>query len=265
MIFAAAVPKVDVITDRFDWWNAGVGTAGVLIAIAAITIAIRADKKADRILAEERRRVFELEVLRELAKEVDEGKLDTAAEHPSLIGEYRLRLRLLSNPPQFWIDCLDKDTVAMMDLLGRPEYRGLADAFRSLEARRETVRRLAKYHRRENAFSPDELLELVVDVETDLYPADELPPPEGLPRATRITKAHDHTTRTLRELDSKMKGMQWDANRELVPRLAEDLEKSIKQLIDPPPRRRPPFWLLAPWKWSRTWRAAAAWLRDGRA
>jgi hypothetical protein len=65
-----SVPEVDVRPDGFDWWNAVVGTAGILIAITAIIIAIRADRRADKVLTEERRRVFELEVLRDLAGSV---------------------------------------------------------------------------------------------------------------------------------------------------------------------------------------------------
>jgi hypothetical protein len=97
-----SVPVVDVQPDGFDWWNAVVGTAGIVIAIVAIVIAIRTDRRADKVLTEERRRVFELEILRELARDLDGGLAEKVFENPRTLETYELRLALLSSRLRYW-------------------------------------------------------------------------------------------------------------------------------------------------------------------
>ncbi|MFF5079234.1 hypothetical protein ACFY36_19420 [Actinoplanes sp. NPDC000266] len=97
-----AAPEVDVVTDGFDWWNAIFGAGGTVAAFVAIVLARRAQKTADYAVTEERRRAFELEILRELMKDLDETSIaPDAFREPRKLKRYRLRLELLSTPLEF--------------------------------------------------------------------------------------------------------------------------------------------------------------------
>ncbi|WP_143235040.1 hypothetical protein [Paractinoplanes atraurantiacus] len=98
----AVVPQVDVVPDGFDWWNGLSGTGGFVAAIVAIVIAVRAQRTADQAVTTERRRVFELELLRELAKDLDNGLAERALKEPAVLRGYEFRLNLLSARLQSW-------------------------------------------------------------------------------------------------------------------------------------------------------------------
>lgn len=137
------MPQVDVIPDGFDWWNAIVGTAGVLIALVAIVIALSANKKADRAVVTERRRVFELEILRDLSEDLDMGLArKLVKENHRELRRYRLRLNLLSTRLESWDAVIAADSFAgVMAAGGVPEFEANE---RELAAAKDSDRRDAR-------------------------------------------------------------------------------------------------------------------------
>ena len=102
-MLASAVPQVDVVTDGFDWWNAVVGGGGFFAAVVAIVLALRAQRAADTAVSDERRRVFELDILRELLKDVDESDLvEEVFRRPAALSRYDFRRQLLTVELQYW-------------------------------------------------------------------------------------------------------------------------------------------------------------------
>jgi hypothetical protein len=130
VISAADVPQVDVIPDGFDWFGAAMGLGGFVAAIVAIVLARRAQRSADTAIAEERRRVFELEILRDLAEDLDNsstaqlGLVDQLFRQPSDMKKYALRLDLLSDRMSFWDLVADlRDTEALIGAAGFGDQR----------------------------------------------------------------------------------------------------------------------------------------------
>jgi hypothetical protein len=117
------VPKVDVIPDGFDWANVIVGGLGFFVGVAAIVIALAAQHTANIGVADERRRLFELEILRDLTKDLDEGLSDRVFTHPDVLMVYRLRLDLLSTRLDSWDQIIALNGVAaLMTALGYPDF-----------------------------------------------------------------------------------------------------------------------------------------------
>jgi hypothetical protein len=117
---AAAVPQVDVVHDGFDRLTLIFGAAGVVAAIVAIVIAVR----AQRSIADERRRQFELEILRQILAEVEDGNLlDEIEFKPGKVHRFRRRLMLIENPPPYWVTVMSADWYADLvpDRLRRQE------------------------------------------------------------------------------------------------------------------------------------------------
>jgi hypothetical protein len=105
----AEIPKVDVFPDGFDWSNLFIGLGGLAAAIVAIVIAVAAQAS----IARERRRQFELEILRDILIEVEEGDLMEDVEfNPGKLRRYRRRLSLIENPPSYWTTVMTADWYA---------------------------------------------------------------------------------------------------------------------------------------------------------
>jgi hypothetical protein len=119
-VLLAAIPQVDVVKDGFDWINLFVGLGGFVAALTAIVLARRAQRTADEAIADERRRVFELEVLRELLKDLrDTEVVGRTMREPNSLQQYRFQLDLLSSKLQFWErTMLQPDTDGVVDAVG---------------------------------------------------------------------------------------------------------------------------------------------------
>jgi hypothetical protein len=121
-----SVPQVDVIPDGFDWANTFTGLGGFVAAVVAIILARRAQKTADSAITDERRRVFELEILRALMKDLDETNVvELVFAAPGELSRYKLRLELLSSTLPFWEEVMTlPDSAAVVAAVGLgPEYR----------------------------------------------------------------------------------------------------------------------------------------------
>jgi hypothetical protein len=144
MLFAA--PSVNVIPDAFTWFNLVFGFFGLAGAVVAIVIALRSQTKAQIAITEERHRVFELEVLRDLTKDLDETAIVVETmKHPSWLAKYRNRLNQMSTQLSLWEHYMKQvDQNALMEALGFGRtFQAAKDA--SLSANREradTVRKL---------------------------------------------------------------------------------------------------------------------------
>jgi hypothetical protein len=106
MTLHAEIPKVDVVPDVLDWINLGVGFAGLLAAVIAVKIAT----STQAFMARERRRQFEIEVLRGILIDVEDSKiLDDVEFDPARLRKYRRQLSLLREPPTYWMTILSAD------------------------------------------------------------------------------------------------------------------------------------------------------------
>lgn len=106
-VILAAIPQVDPIKDTYDYVAFGAGIASMLFSVIAIFYAAsaqRAARDARYDLAAERRRVFELEVLRDLVQTVDKYNLIAAAiDNPTVLHQFTQRLTLLAGTElPFW-------------------------------------------------------------------------------------------------------------------------------------------------------------------
>jgi hypothetical protein len=103
-----AVQDVNVIRDAWDWAALAAGVVGSVAALIAIWFAVRAQRDATaarREVGVERRRQFEVEVLRGLLDDVDAGGLEAhvAADNPGWVNRYQHRLAMLSDEAlPFW-------------------------------------------------------------------------------------------------------------------------------------------------------------------
>jgi hypothetical protein len=102
-----SAPEVDVIKDWLDYTNLAFGTLGVGATIAALIFAGRAQgdaKKARLSVSLERRRQFELEILRSFMEDLDEDGLhQVVVDKPGILRRYESRLRLLPEKDlPFW-------------------------------------------------------------------------------------------------------------------------------------------------------------------
>src|SRR3954465_12617509 len=100
-------------------WAQIVGALGAIIAIGFAVAAQRGSTRAQLAIVAERRRQFQLEILREIVTEVDDGFLYKIAEEPVRLRKFARRLDLLpgSDLP-FWRDVIamrwmDEVVVAM--------------------------------------------------------------------------------------------------------------------------------------------------------
>jgi hypothetical protein len=104
-----AIPEVDPITDGFDYTSLAINSIAVLAAVIAIVIAVRAQGS----IARERRRQFELEILRQILTDIEETDLLHEVEFkPGKLRRYQRRLLLLRDPPAFWMSTMSADWYA---------------------------------------------------------------------------------------------------------------------------------------------------------
>ncbi|MEU7925076.1 hypothetical protein [Micromonospora sp. NPDC049107] len=109
-MISAAVQKVDVVHDWMDWVQLLVGVLGVL----ALWLAYRAQREATRARQEipaERRRQFELEILRGVLDDLDEKQVLHEVEFsPSRLQRYQHRLAPLPDSAlPFWRQAMTVD------------------------------------------------------------------------------------------------------------------------------------------------------------
>jgi len=98
LVILAAVQDVNVLRDDWDWIFGGAGVIGALGAIVALLYAAKAQRDATWARLEvvaERRRQFQLEVLREIAAGIDDGFLYKIGEDPLRLRKFARRLELL--------------------------------------------------------------------------------------------------------------------------------------------------------------------------
>jgi hypothetical protein len=95
--------KFEIETDWLDALDVLFGLAGSVVGVVAILIALDAKRTADRTVADERRRVFELEILRELMKEIgDPDTLRRLFSKPARLHAYDLQRSMLSSELSYW-------------------------------------------------------------------------------------------------------------------------------------------------------------------
>jgi hypothetical protein len=92
MILAATVPQVDVLHDWLDYVNAGAAIVAIVIALIAQNSANNARREVAEEGAKERRRVFELGILSELVRLVDDGFLNEIETYPHRLRQVDQRL-----------------------------------------------------------------------------------------------------------------------------------------------------------------------------
>jgi len=97
-VLIAAVQDVNAVKDAWDWIGLAAGIAGSIAAAIAIWFSVLAQRdatQARREAAAERRRQFELEILRDLIEQVDGGILREAGDDPRRLKKYEHRISLL--------------------------------------------------------------------------------------------------------------------------------------------------------------------------
>ena len=100
---------VNVLHDWFDKTTLVAGLAGLAAAIAAIVIALRAQKS----IPAERRRQFELEILADILVAVEETDLlDEVEFNPGKLRRYARRMQLIQHPPPPWVTIMTADWYA---------------------------------------------------------------------------------------------------------------------------------------------------------
>lgn len=87
----AAIQDVNVVRDTWDWIAIGLAALGSFAAAWAIWYSAQSKRE----LVDERRRLFELEILREIATGIDNGFLFEISEHPERLRIFARRLDLL--------------------------------------------------------------------------------------------------------------------------------------------------------------------------
>lgn len=138
-VISVAVQKVDVVHDWMDWVQLLFGVLGVL----AVWFAFRAQKdatRARRAIPAERRRQFELEILRSLLDDLDENQILHQVElSPSRLQRYQHRLAPLpSSALPFWRQVMSVDWYDSL-----PDDSGFRARQKALSvSRSEVVRRL---------------------------------------------------------------------------------------------------------------------------
>jgi hypothetical protein len=123
---------VVVSRDAFDWLTVWAGIAAAVVSVAAIVYAIaafrhakRMELKTERMIAAERRRVFELEVLRDLLDILDlifSPNRDTPVERDA-----KARLSLFPGELPFWNYLADQDPQAEPDFMTKNNAKLTAD------------------------------------------------------------------------------------------------------------------------------------------
>lgn len=93
------VPQVDVVKDAADWIAFAVALLSAIGTVVAIVYAVLAEREATKAraaVAIERRRQFELEVLREFLHDLESTEIAAdVIDNPVLLAPYRHRLALL--------------------------------------------------------------------------------------------------------------------------------------------------------------------------
>ncbi|MEU4159933.1 hypothetical protein [Actinoplanes sp. NPDC026670] len=159
------MPEVDVVKDWLDYTNLVVGLGGLTAALVAILLARRAQRSADVGITEERRRLFELEILRELMRDLDETSLVAEAYwNPRVLEMYDLRLGLLTCRLSMWDAVMGSDGTA--ELLG---LAGLDSRHRELKATGEALSKAdAKILARDGEWTHDEAWQARTKVKSDM-------------------------------------------------------------------------------------------------
>jgi hypothetical protein len=121
-----AVIAVDPQNDWVDYLNLVLAGVGGFASAIAIWIALRAERKADTAVTDERRRVFELEILRDLMKDVDQGLAELVLSNLGYLQRYRFRLGLISAPMPFWQQVMDaQGYFGIMEALGFDDFEAV--------------------------------------------------------------------------------------------------------------------------------------------
>ena len=148
-MFAAVTPlPVDPTNDWLAYANASLAAVGGFAGVIAIIIALRAQRAADRTVAEERRRVFELEVLRELMQQISSPALmEEIFSHPNHLRRFDFQISLLTSRLEFWEKiAASRDPGQVIDAVGLgAEHQAAVDkAVRINEERQRNYQRLAE-------------------------------------------------------------------------------------------------------------------------
>ncbi len=103
----AHIYDVNTVRDFWDWFGLAMGVVGALGAAVAIGFAAAAQRAATaarRDAVNERRRLFELDVLRELVRDLDANPQHyvEASFKPGMLRRYRLQLDLIEGDLPYW-------------------------------------------------------------------------------------------------------------------------------------------------------------------
>jgi hypothetical protein len=113
--------------DVVDWAQI-VGAAGAVIAIGFAIAAQRDATRARKAVSRERRRQFELEILRDLAEWVDNGNLAGIADRTSRIRLVRRRISLVKDTLPYWAEVVDLTPDAARATAGMEDQISAAQA-----------------------------------------------------------------------------------------------------------------------------------------
>lgn len=206
------------------------GLGGFAVAIVAVIIAVRAQKTADAAVSEERGRIFELEILRELLKDLDESGLpQLVLVRPKTLKNYRLRLKLLSTKLQFWEQVMELDSMsAILELIGLSyEYSTILEKGRAQD--------------REVAWLSNEtarLSEQKIFLTPDSHEIDE----SISKRLLELQAKHDRSLESRDAAQQERMQITSKAEEELRDRLATDVEQAILARILARTQPKPTWW-----------------------
>lgn len=138
-LLAAEPLPVKPEEDWLDYTNAVIAALAAVASLLAIVIALRAQRAANRTVADERKRTFEIDVLKGLMTELTApGVIDQIWRAPAEMLRFDFQLSLLSDPLKFWsLAASAPDTESLIELVGHgEEYRTAAEKWQEINSER---------------------------------------------------------------------------------------------------------------------------------
>jgi len=230
-----AVPAIPVNpeNDWLDYTNAALAGIGGLAGIVAIFIALRAQRTADEAIAHERRRQFELEILRALLDDLDSTSIGVESyDDPRTLRRYEHRLSLLPGAElSFWravMDARDSDAViAVLDQAG--VYAPLLDEHRRRQDEADTLQL-------EWAI----LVQQAAEVEAWLSPV-------FSKHSARKRDELRERSKTDKLVKAKLRQLQREYRNGTAARLVDDVQQAIKSRVDGSTTVKTQSW-MQPWR-----------------
>ncbi|MFI6079294.1 hypothetical protein ACIA5C_48120 [Actinoplanes sp. NPDC051343] len=268
------VYDVNVSHDWFDILSLIAGFGGLAAALVALKQARRAQHTANHAITDERRRQFELEILRDLAKDLDAGLAKEVWSRPTLLIDYAIRLDLLSTRLQFWgkIAVL-KDYHEVSAAVGMPEYSqserdraAVADDVRVVQSASQAWVNIRETELAWEQLGPvdpeDRTMQIARQQQTEITQHTLqsikrwVPNPPAFTEAQAWHAVEDRLKELIQELDVKaqeagerMGRLRSEVQAELRRRLVWDVDQAIKSRVDARQHERAGWWGLVRQWW----------------